>query len=237
MALTNAERQARYRARRQGRRVPDPVPAASGPKIAAAAVGRRGADAPGAAGPVPGRGVTRCRNRSSGRRPRRCSRRSAIWIYRCWRLSSCPGASGVTGRPPAPASAWRHESKPGAGIWGCTASSSGGRDGVAAGREACQRAARVLRDATALSGDTPPAPRLGWQLWALRPGLDGASRPSTTNSSAAANGQDSSVRRTRARRPRGARGAVGGRPRNPSLWSYIRRFFGGQFWVSPGGQF
>ena len=29
-------------------------------------------------------------------------------------------------------------------------------------------------------GDTPPAPRLGWQLWALRPGLDGASRPSTT---------------------------------------------------------
>ena len=23
------------------------------------------------------------------------------------------------------------------------------------------------------SGDTPPAPRLGWQLWALRPGLDG----------------------------------------------------------------
>ena len=22
------------------------------------------------------------------------------------------------------------------------------------------------------SGDTPPAPRLGWQLWALRPGLD-----------------------------------------------------------------
>ena len=35
-------------------------------------------------------------------------------------------------------------------------------------------------DATALSGDTPPAPRLGWQLWALRPGLDGASRESTT---------------------------------------------------------
>ena len=30
------------------------------------------------------------------------------------------------------------------------------------------------------SGDTPSAPRLGWQLWALRPGLDGASRPSTT---------------------------------------------------------
>ena len=30
------------------------------------------------------------------------------------------------------------------------------------------------------SDDTPPAPRLRWQLWALRPGLDGASRPSTT---------------------------------------------------------
>ena len=44
---------------------------------------------------------------------------------------------------------------------------------MAAGRGACQRAARVLRDATALSGDTPPAPRLRWQLWALRPGLDG----------------------------------------------------------------
>ena len=29
-------------------------------------------------------------------------------------------------------------------------------------------------------GDPPAAPRLGWQLWALRPGLDGASRPPTT---------------------------------------------------------
>ncbi len=51
---------------------------------------------------------------------------------------------------------------------------------VAAGRSACQRAARVLRDAPVLPDDTPPAPQLGWQLWALRPGLDGASRPSTT---------------------------------------------------------
>ena len=56
-----------------------------------------------------------------------------------------------------------------------------GRSGrVAAGRPACQRAAHVLRFAPALPGDTPSAPRLGWQLWALRPGLDGASRPSTT---------------------------------------------------------
>ena len=30
------------------------------------------------------------------------------------------------------------------------------------------------------AGDTPSVPRLRWQLWALRPGLDGASRPSTT---------------------------------------------------------
>ena len=36
------------------RRVPDPVPPAGGPEVAATAVGRRGGDAPGAAGPVPG---------------------------------------------------------------------------------------------------------------------------------------------------------------------------------------
>ena len=30
------------------------------------------------------------------------------------------------------------------------------------------------------AGDTPSVPRLRWQLWALRPGLDEASRPSTT---------------------------------------------------------
>ena len=29
------------------------------------------------------------------------------------------------------------------------------------------------------AGDAPSAPRLRWQLWALRPGLNGASRPST----------------------------------------------------------
>ena len=45
--------------------------------------------------------------------------------------------------------------------------------GVAPGRPACQRATRVLRFAPALSGDTPPAPPLRQQLWALRPGLDG----------------------------------------------------------------
>ena len=38
----------------QGRRIPDPVPSASGPEIAATAVERRRADAPGVAGTVPG---------------------------------------------------------------------------------------------------------------------------------------------------------------------------------------
>ena len=55
-----------------------------------------------------------------------------------------------------------------------------GRDRVAAGRPACQRAARALRLRYGPAGDTPSVPRLRWQLWALRPGLDGASRPSTT---------------------------------------------------------
>ena len=57
--------------------------------------------------------------------------------------------------------------------------STSGDRGVAPGRSACQRAARVLRFAPALSGDTPPVPPLRQQLWALRPGLDGASRPFT----------------------------------------------------------
>ena len=51
-----------------------------------------------------GSGGTHCRNPSPGPRPRSCSSRSAIWICRYWRLSSCPGASGVTARPPATAS-------------------------------------------------------------------------------------------------------------------------------------
>ena len=76
-------------------------------------------------------------------------------------------------RPPATASGWRHEPEPGAGIrrplmppgraprfetapGGRTASLSAGRDGVAAGREACQRAAHVLRYATALRVTRPP---------------------------------------------------------------------------------
>ena len=84
-----------------GRRVSDPVPAAGGPEVAATAVERRGADAPGAAGPVPGvagrfAGIARrIRDRGVARI------RSAIWTCRYWRLSSRPGASGVTARPPA----------------------------------------------------------------------------------------------------------------------------------------
>ena len=39
--------------------------------------------------------------RPTGSRPQSCSSRSAIWICRYWRLSSCPGASGVTATAPA----------------------------------------------------------------------------------------------------------------------------------------
>ena len=44
---------------------------------------------------------------------------------------------------------------------------------IAPGRAACQRASHVLRCASTLQGDTPSAPPLRQQLWALRPGLDG----------------------------------------------------------------
>ena len=52
---------------------------------------------------------------------------------------------------------------------GCVPASKG----VAAGRTACQRAARVLRYATALRVTPRPSPPLRQQIWALRPGLDG----------------------------------------------------------------
>ena len=38
------------------------------------------------------------------------------------------------------------------------------------------------------SGDTPSVPPLKQQIWALRPGLDGASRPSTTTRKSATAG-------------------------------------------------
>ena len=64
----------------------------SGPQIAATAVERRGADAPGVAGTR----YREWRDALPDPRPRSCSSRSAIWTCRYWRLSSCPGASGVT---------------------------------------------------------------------------------------------------------------------------------------------
>ena len=151
----------------EGWRVPDPVPPAGGPEIAATAGGTTRCTRSWRCRTSTGSGGTRCRNPSPGPRPRSCSSRSAIWICRYWRLSSCPGASGVTARPPPTASGWR--SRRGAGrrhpeaVDACgvvllgsdpppgrPASLSGGRRRVAAGRPACQRAARVLRDATAL---------------------------------------------------------------------------------------
>ncbi len=47
------------------------------------------------------------------------------------------------------------------------------KDAPGLGRTACQRASHVLRCAATLTGDTPSAPPLRQQLWALRPGLDG----------------------------------------------------------------
>ena len=131
-------------------------------------------------------------------RPRSCSSRSAIWICRYWRLSSCPGASGVTARPPATASGWRPRRgagrrHPGAvdacGVVllgsdpppGCTASLSGGRRRVAAGRPACQRAARVLRSATALRVTHRPPRGSDGSYGPCGPAWTRASRPSTTS--------------------------------------------------------
>ena len=166
MALTNAERQARYRERRKagGSRIryrrssdrrsrPQQWNDAVQTLLALQDQYREWRDA------LP--------ESLAGSATAECSSRSAIWICRYWRLSSCPGASGVTARPPATASGWRPrrgagrrhpEAVDACGVVlpgsdpppGRTASLSGGRRRVAAGRPACQRAARVLRDATAL---------------------------------------------------------------------------------------
>ena len=88
----------------------------------------------------------------------------------------------MTARPPATASGWRPRSRAGRPASG----GSGGRSrsprrtslvgrsgtrscGTGGVSTCCARP--PLRYGPA--GDTPPAPRLGWQLWALRPGLDG----------------------------------------------------------------
>ena len=188
MALTNAERQARYRG--GGR------PASPGPGTAGRRTGGRGHSG----GTTrcgrswrcrtsTGSGGTRCRHPSPGPRPRSCSSRSASWTCRYWRPSSCPGASGVTARPPATASGWRPRSGAGAdireavdacgvvlpssdpppGTHGWLVGRSGARScGTGGVSTRCARPPRCYGP----PGDTPPAPRLGWQLWALRPGLD-----------------------------------------------------------------
>ena len=96
-----------------------------------------------------------------------------------------PRASGVTARPPATASGGRprrgagrrhREAVDAGGVVlpgsdpppGRTASLSEGRRRVAAGRPHCARPPQRYGP----SRDTPPAPRLGGQLGALRPGLD-----------------------------------------------------------------
>ena len=96
-----------------------------------------------------------------------------------------PRASGVTARPPATASGGRprrgagrrhREAVDAGGVVlpgsdpppGRTASLSEGRRRVAAGRPHCARPPQRYGP----SRDTPPAPRLGGQSGALRPGLD-----------------------------------------------------------------
>ena len=149
---------------------------------------RRGANAPGVAGPVPG-----VAGRVAGI-PRRVRDRGvaraglATWTCRNWRLSSCPGASGVTARPPATASGWPRSR---AGRWApgirrpfalpaSTTALSGGRGRVAAGRAACQRAAHVLRSATALRVTRRPPRGSDGNCGPCGPAWTGASRPTTT---------------------------------------------------------
>ena len=170
-----------------GRRGSDPVPPAGGSEVAATAAGRRGTDAPGAAGPVSGvaGSVAGIPRRVRDRGVARAGLRSGTCRY--WRPSSCPGASGVTARGSLP----------------------GGRERVAAGRPACQRAAHVLRSA--------PALRVTRRLPRGSDGSYGPCGPAWTG---------------RPGRPRRSRDAVN---RRKSI--YIRRFFGGQFSMSPGGQF
>ncbi len=87
----------------------------------------------------------------------------------------------------------------------------------------CLSPAGAKNDRRGVQGDTPSAPRLRWQSWALRPGLDGASRPSTTP-------RDAVDRRIRGTPDRNR--AVSGL--QPAV-DPIRRFFGGQFGCRQGG--
>ena len=85
----------------QGRRIPDPVPSASGPADRGHSSGTTPCRRSWSCRNSTGSGGTRCRNRLPGPRPRSCSSRSASWICPYWRLSSCPEASGVTASAPA----------------------------------------------------------------------------------------------------------------------------------------
>ena len=146
----------------EGRRIPAPVPPASGPEVAATAVERCGARRSWRCrNSTAASGATRCRNRWPGPRPRSCSSRSAIWICRYWRLSSCPGASGVTANAPAKEVDAEHASArqnaqlrrtPDSANPRCRA---GQRDRVLTGVKARRCATPPLRGAAALT----PAPR------------------------------------------------------------------------------
>ena len=100
MALTNAERQARYRERRQAGeariRYRRPADRRSRPQQWDDAVRTLLA----LQDQYRARQHT-LRHPSPGPRPRRCSSRSASSICRSWRQSSFPGGSGVTAEPPA----------------------------------------------------------------------------------------------------------------------------------------
>ena len=104
----------------------------------------------------------------------------------------------MTARPPATASGWRPrrgagrrhpEAVDACGVVllgsdpppGRTASLSGGRRRVAAGRAACQRAARVLRSATALRVTHRPPRGSDGSYGPCGPAWTRASRPSTTS--------------------------------------------------------
>ena len=104
----------------------------------------------------------------------------------------------MTARPPATASGWRPrrgagrrhpEAVDACGVVllgsdpppGRTASLSGGRRRVAAGRPACQRAARVLRSATALRVTHRPPRGSDGSYGPCGPAWTRASRPSTTS--------------------------------------------------------
>ena len=112
-----------------------------------------------------GSGGTRCRNPSPGPRPRSCSSRSANWTCRNWRLSSCPGASGVTARDhrrQLPVGG--QEAEPGAGIREAVATCGGRAPRFGPPRNARQQSGGRVGDCSPracsrLPGTTAGGPR------------------------------------------------------------------------------